>query len=322
MKATVRKKVLITGKRGQLGKELLENSRVDKFDSEFEFFFIGRSDVNLLNEAETNALVKSIKPDFIIHTAAKVGGISFNIANKYKMLYENLNIDLNVINSSLKNNISNLIYFSSSCAYPPGGSQPFTTDLLFSGNFEATNEYYGLAKATITKLLEGFDTEEYLNYKTFILSNLYGRYDNFNLETSHILASAFRKIAEAKYSRLNEVEIWGDGTARREFTLAKDVAKFALNSLTNLSTYPSLLNLGSGKDFSVTEIYETIKAVLEYDINFRYNSEMPNGVASKLMDSNFAKNNLNWAPEEEILIGIESELKNIEFNFEKYQGKL
>jgi GDP-L-fucose synthase len=305
------KKVLITGKMGQLGRELFNASNVQPFSHNYSFIFIGREQLDLTNSSKTKDFIGKLMPDFIIHTAAKVGGIQFNINNTYSMLYDNLIIDLNVINAALEIKTKNLIYFSSSCMYPIGGEQPFTVDSIFKGSFEITNENYAIAKATITKLMSGIDSREDVNYKTYILSNLYGKYDNFNDGQSHVLASALKKVYSATKFNSPEVVIWGSGTPRREFTRASDVAEFTLKSLSNLPNLPSSLNLGTSIDYSILEIYEIVKELLNYNGKFYFDDSKPDGVYSKLMNSEHAKNLFDWKPQSDLYEGIDSLLSEL-----------
>jgi GDP-L-fucose synthase len=252
-----------------------------------------------------------IKPDVIIHTAAKVGGIKYNVDNSYSMLFENLILDLNLIRAALESQTSQMIYFSSSCIYPLNAKKPFEVDSIFKGEFEPTNEFYAIAKSTMSSLLKGIDKNEAIDFKVFVLSNLYGKYDNFTLDNAHAVSAAFAKILNAKVNNIKEVEIWGTGTPRREFTLAKDVAKFVLNSLPYLQEFPAILNLGTGCDYSISEIYQIISGVLKYEVHFTYNNSMPDGVISKLMNSSVAVNNFRWQPEVDLSVGIASELLSI-----------
>jgi GDP-L-fucose synthase len=297
-------KILVTGKSGQLAKELNENNSYSNQD----ITFVGRNEANLLDQNETLNLISRLRPDYIIHTAAKVGGIKFNLNQGYQMLSYNLTIDLNVISAAIKNNVPNFLYYSSSCVYPLTATQPFETESLFHGDFEPSNEFYAIAKSAITKLVQGVDSDSNRNYKTLLLSNLYGRSDNFNETESHVLASAFKKIYTSMLEGLDIVDIWGDGKSRREFTLASDVADFTLKNLTRISEFPSIMNLGSGIDYSITEIYETIGKVLGFKGKFRYNLNLPNGVRTKLMDSRIAKNTFLWNPEINLLNGVSKEL--------------
>jgi GDP-L-fucose synthase len=152
------------------------------------------------------------------------------------------------------------------------------------------------------------DLQGVSNFKTLVLSNLYGKYDNFSLRNGHAVAAAFTKVLEAKRNNSNIVEIWGSGKPRREFTLAKDVAKFVLNSVSHLDTFPSVLNLGCGRDYSINEIYEIVSKALSYPVEFKHNRLKPDGVLSKLMDSSIAMKDHHWTPEINLDKGLLTEL--------------
>ena len=304
----MRSRVLVTGKNGQIGQEITSLVPTLGGLNNYDFVFVAREDADLLDVNQVFKLISDLAPQYIIHTAAKVGGINYNIESSYKMLYENLILDSNVIRCALDLKVSNFIYFSSSCMYPINAKQPFTIDSIFKGPFELTNESYAIAKSTITKLLQGIDLQNEVNFKVFVLSNLYGKYDNFNEVKSHAVAAAFNKVLKAKMSDSRQVEIWGTGNPRREFTLAKDVARFVLNSLPILKSLPSSMNLGCGFDYSINEIYQIISEVLDYEVSFYYNNLMPDGVSSKLMDSSVAMKNFNWRPEKDLRNGLISEM--------------
>jgi GDP-L-fucose synthase len=299
-------RILITGENGQLAREFRQNLQEN---SDLELFFLGRNNVDLRDCKETFNKIKSINPDIVIHTAAHVGGIHFNIANPYEMLSNNLLIDSNVIHSSFNLGISNLIYFGSSCMYSPDSKQPFEVESILSGRLEPTNENYALAKIVGTKLANTIDLNSDYNYKTFVLSNLYGPFDNFQERHSHVLASAILKIIAAKENSLKKITIWGTGKPRREFTLANDVASWVVENLNNLRNFPSTLNLGAGVDHSITTIYEIVAKSLNLDLEFEYDTTMPDGIESKLMNSDVAKDSFSWNPNTNLELGVKSTIQ-------------
>jgi GDP-L-fucose synthase len=306
--------ILVTGKNGQLSREfqnILSNS--DAY-SDFRFIFAGRKHADLKDQGSTRNLLKEIKPFLIIHTAAQVGGIQFNLDKSYEMLLNNLNIDMNILNSALDEKVANFIYYSSSCMYPVNSKNPIKTADMFSGEFEKSNEYYAIAKSTISKLIEGIDRGHDVNYKCLVLSNLYGQFDNYSLDSSHLLAAALKKVEFAHRNKYEFVEVWGSGEPRREFTLAAEIADWTLNQLGGLENLPSILNLGAGVDYSVTDIYNIILDILDFKGNLVYRLDKPDGIKSKLMDSSVARGQFNWTPTEDLKLGINSFLNLVKWN--------
>jgi GDP-L-fucose synthase len=173
--------ILVTGENGQLSREFRNVVGHGYLDSDFRFIFAGRKKADLKNHISARSLVREVNPFLIIHTAAQVGGIQFNLDKNYEMLLNNMKIDLNLINSAMESKVANLIYYSSSCMYPVTAKSPLKPEDLFSGKFEKSNEYYAIAKSTVTKLIEGIDQSSDVNYKSLVLSNLYGQFDNYNI---------------------------------------------------------------------------------------------------------------------------------------------
>ena len=294
-------KILVTGQKGQLAKEILESFNGN---SDYRLYFLGRSQIDFRRYDETLKAIETIKPEIIVHTAAVVGGIKFNIENKYTMLNDNLLIDLNVINAALGLDVKNFLYFASSCMYPQEAKQPFETSSILAGKLEITNENYALAKIVGTKLTSTLDLNSNLNFKTLVLSNLYGPNDNFEENNSHVLASAIRKIIQAKRESQSKVTIWGTGTPKREFTLARDVSNWLRENISGLDRLPSILNLGTGVDFPISQIYETVSKCLNLELEFEYDATKPDGIKSKLMDSTLARELFSWNPTLSLSDGI------------------
>jgi GDP-L-fucose synthase len=301
-------RILVTGESGQLAKEFKEKLQGN---SDVELFFLGRKNVDLRDRNETLINFKLINPDIVIHTAALVGGIQFNIANPYEMLVNNILIDSNVIHSAYNLHVSDLIYFGSSCMYSPESKQPFEVESILSGRFEVTNENYALAKVVGTKLANTIDLNRDYNYKTFVLSNLYGPFDNYQESHSHILASAIRKVIAAKEHSLKKITIWGTGKPRREFTLARDVSSWVVENLNNLGDLPSTLNLGTGVDHSIATIYEIVAKSLNLDLEIEYDTTMPDGIESKLMNSDIAKDLFSWNPNTNLEQGVRFTIQSL-----------
>jgi len=232
-----------------------------------------------------------------------VGGIQANIDGGGRFLTENLEIDHSVIFSSKNLGIENFIYVGSSCMYPANRMEPLQISDLLTGPLESTNESYALAKLSGAKTVEAFDSMQNLNWKTFIASNLYGPGDHFEPARSHLLAAIILKVQIAKDLGSKQVEMWGDGKVRREFTYVIDFAKWIASSVSNLSKFPSLMNVGCGTDYTVQEFYKIVMRELNFQGELVADLSKPNGNARKLMDSSVATS-LGWDPSTTINVGV------------------
>jgi GDP-L-fucose synthase len=188
--------------------------------------------------------------------------------------------------------------------YPVLAPQPFKELSIMSGSLEPTNESYAIAKVAGTHAVASISKQDSLNWSTLVLSNIYGPRDNFAEKNSHLLASIIRKMYAAKLAKMSNVSIWGDGTARREFTYVSDVADFVVNFINDPNNSPQTLNLGIGRDFSVMEYYQEVAEVLQYKPKFTFDSSKPSGMKEKLMDSSIAQR-FGWNPPTNLRIGIE-----------------
>lgn len=299
-------KILVTGASGFLGSELVSFLNDDLT---VKVYKPSRLELDLLSKSKIISYLSEIKPDLIIHLAAKVGGIYANIKSPTQFLLDNLQIDSNLISAALEVEVSNLLYIGSSCMYPINTIEPFKEINLGFGNFEKTNESYAIAKNVGLSLIEKISSEYKYNYRCVILSNLYGREKSTNVENAHLISSALEKFIEAELKGKKSIEIYGTGEPRREFTHVNDVAKWIYKNLENVPFLPTRLNLGSGLNLSVREYYEQINLLFNNVFEFELNFSFPNGVASKLLDSSLARNKYGWNPEVELLSGLKDALQ-------------
>lgn len=268
-----------------------------------DFIFLDRTHADLRDADSVQTVVRTFRPDTVIQTAARVGGIAANIAHPTEFLMDNLLIDSNVLRTSLESEVPNFIYFGSSCMYPRDYRQPLVERDILAAPLEPTNEGYALSKITAAKFCEYASREFGVNYKVLIPSNLYGPGDNYNPESSHLVASTIRKAHEAKTKASPEIEVWGDGLARREFTYVGDIADWVVENLGSLDRWPTYLNLGLGYDYSVREFYEHALAVVNYECSLKFDSSKPVGMKQKLMDSSEALK-FGWNPKTELNEGM------------------
>jgi GDP-L-fucose synthase len=303
-------KIYIAGHRGMVGSAVWRALESKGYSN-----LIGKTsrEIDLRNQKAVNDFYASEKPNVVIDAAAKVGGILANNDYPYLFLMENLQIQNNLINGALNSGIEKFIFLGSSCIYPKFASQPLKEDCLLTNSLEPTNEWYALAKITGVKTCQAIRKQFNKDYVSLMPTNLYGYFDNFDLETSHVLPAMLRKFHEAKLNN-NPVKLWGSGTPMREFLFVDDMAEAVVYALENkLPEY--LYNVGSGKDITIKELAETIQQVIGHQGEIIWDTEKPDGTPRKLMDVSKMKA-LGWEYRTELKEGIEKTyswfLENIE----------
>ena len=294
-----KQKVLVTGANGMLGRAVSKQFRV----SGAEVIELTREKIDLVDSKGTLEYLEKFLPDLIVHCAAAVGGIKASIQMGSKFFIDNTRIDNSVLFAARQLRIKNFIYIASSCMYPANREHPLKEDEILSGPLEPTNEDYAITKIVGSRLTQAIGYEENLNWRVFIPSNLYGQYDNFNLNRAHLLAAIIRKSVEARRSNSHTIEMWGDGTPLREFTHIDDFSNWIVSSSKFLNLLPPFLNVGFGIDYSVREFYEKVLTALNWDAEIVPNLDVPNGNMRKLMDSTLARE-FGWNPKISIEDGI------------------
>lgn len=294
-------KIFLTGGNGMVGKNILHFPKANNYD----FLHPGSNELDLKNYSAVSDYIKLHKPDFIIHAAGFVGGIQANIANPVKFLTENLEIGKNIILAAKENNVKHFINLASSCMYPRNAKNPLSEELILQGELEPTNEGYALAKIITTRLCEYIHKEDNsFLYKTVIPCNLYGKYDKFSPEHSHMVPAVIKKIYEAKVSNQNQIDIWGDGLSRREFMYAEDLADFIFYAIEHFETMPQNINVGLGFDYTINEYYQTIANVIGFEGTFVHDLTKPVGMKQKLID-NAKLTQFGWKHSTSLETGIE-----------------
>jgi GDP-L-fucose synthase len=292
-------KILITGATGMLGRALVKNLA---FQSH-EILTPTRLELDLLIQDQVFNYLDSNEPDLIIHCAAQVGGIAANINDPAVFLMNNLSIDNNLLSAARKIKLRNLIYIASSCMYPKNYRQPLVETDVLKGALEETNEGYAIAKIAGTKTTVFVAEQEKLNWKVLVPSNLYGPGDSYDPAKSHLLAAIIRKVSEAKTKNTREIDVWGSGNARREFTFINDLADFIGANLEKTLSWPTMMNVGCGTDYSVNEFYEAAIMVAGAKLTLRNDLSKPEGMKQKLLDSSIARS-LGWNPTTTLYEGI------------------
>ncbi len=280
------KKLFVAGHNGMVGSSICRNN------TEYELIKVEKNILDLRYQQFVDAFFQMMKPDIVVISAAKVGGIHANSAYPAEFLYDNIMIASNLIHSSYKNNVEKVLFLGSSCVYPKYSKQPIKEEYLLTSELEPTNEAYAIAKIAGIKLCEFYNKQYNVDYHSIMPCNLYGIGDNYHPENSHVLPGLIRRFHEAKIKNLKEVVVWGSGTPLREFLFADDLAKIILNIL-KLKGLSNLINVGSDYEFSIKELAYMVKDVVEYNGNLIFDSNKPDGTPRKKMDNTLLKKYIN-----------------------------
>ncbi len=295
-------KIYIAGHRGLVGSHLLKKLQ----DQGYEHIITKtRAELDLLNQAQVLKFFESEKLDYVFLAAAKVGGIMANMTSQGAFLYENLQIQNNIIHSSYQTGVKKLLFLGSSCIYPRNCPQPMKEEYLMTGDVEPTNYGYAIAKIAGLKMCQAYNEQYGTNFITVMPTNLYGPGDNFDLQNSHVLPALIRKFATAVKNGDKEVILWGSGTPRREFLHAADLADacvFLMNS-ENVNKDTGLVNIGVGEDIPILELANLIKKVSGFTGNVVLDKSKPDGMMQKLLDVS-KLSSFGWKAEISIEEGI------------------
>ena len=301
---TLDSKILIAGHNGMVGSACWRALKGKGYKSIIGF---SSKELDLRDQRVVFNMLEKEKPEVIIDAAAKVGGIIANSTYPYEFLMDNMLIQNNLINSAHELDIPKFIFLGSSCIYPKFAPQPLKEDYLLTGPLEATNQWYAVAKISGIKLIDALRKQYNRDYVSLMPSNLYGPGDNFDLNTSHVLPALIRKFHESKETN-SSVILWGSGTPLREFLHVDDLAtavKVALES--NLDN--SMYNIGSGKDISIRDLAEKVKAIIGYNGDIIWDETKPDGTPRKLLDITRIKET-GWTPRISLDEGINSVYKS------------
>jgi GDP-L-fucose synthase len=294
-------RLLVTGGNGMLGRSIVSQWESQRPDD--DLVVITRAEVDLRDKAATRAVIEKARPDAIIHAAAKVGGIGQKMAEPTPFLLDNILLDSSVLSAAIDLRIPEVLYVGSAAVYPAEYVRPIVESDLLGGPLEAANEGYAIAKIAAAKICEYASRQYGLDFKVALPSNLYGVHDHFDLASAHLVAATLAKVHEAKVGGSDTVSVWGDGTARREFTYSVDVAEWLVQQVGRLSAWPATLNLGCGFDHSVADYYETAKEVVGFTGALEFDTSKPSGVPQRLLDSSVARG-LGWNPQTTLRDGM------------------
>jgi GDP-L-fucose synthase len=301
-------KIYIAGHNGMVGSAIKRKLELEGYNN-----IITRtsSELNLINQSSVSNFFELENPEYVFLCAAKVGGILANNDYKANFIYENIMIQSNIIHSSYLYNVKKLLFLGSSCIYPKNAPQPLKEDYLLTGLLETTNDAYAIAKISGIKMCEAYRKQYNCNFISVMPTNLYGKGDSYNLNTSHVLPALIRKIHEAKINKSPYVEVWGDGKPKREFLNVDDLAD-ACYFLMNNYNDSEIINIGCGEDITITELVHIIKGIIGYNGDIKYLTNKPNGTMRKVLDVTKI-NNLGWKSKIDLITGIRkvyNEFKN------------
>jgi GDP-L-fucose synthase len=273
-------KIYIAGHKGMVGSAIHRRLNALGFSN---LVLKTSSELDLRNQQAVSDFFQEEKPEYVFLAAAKVGGIVANNTYRADFLYNNLQIQNNIIHSSFENNIKKLLFLGSSCIYPKMAPQPMKEEYLLTGPLEYTNEPYAIAKIAGLKLCDAYRDQYNCNYISVTPTNLYGINDNYHPTNSHVLPALIRRFHEAKINNIHTVEIWGTGSPKREFLFADDLANACIFLMENYNE-KGLINIGTGEDISIKDLALLIKKIVGYEGEIKFDTSKPDGTPRKLMD--------------------------------------
>jgi GDP-L-fucose synthase len=273
-------RIFVSGHRGMVGSAIVRRLHAAGYA---DVSTRGRDELDLLDQRAVHAFLAEQRPDYLFIAAAKVGGIQANNLYRADFLYQNLQIEANLIEGAHRAGVQRLMFLGSSCIYPRDCPQPIKEEYLLTGPLEPTNEPYAIAKIAGIKLCEGYNRQYGRQYVSVMPTNLYGPNDNYDLASSHVLPALIRKAHEAKIRGDEEYVVWGSGTPRREFLYVDDLADACVHLMERDYDGP-LVNIGTGEDVTIRELAETVMQVIGFNGRIVFDTSKPDGTPRKLLD--------------------------------------
>lgn len=309
-------KIYVAGHRGLAGSAIVRGLKAQGYHN---LILRTSQELDLRRQDQVEAFFAEAKPDYVFLAAAKVGGIQANNIYRAEFIYDNLILEANVIHSAYQNGVKKLLFLGSSCIYPKLCPQPMREEHLLSGYLEPTNEPYAIAKIAGLKLCENYYRQYGAQFISAMPTNLFGMNDNFDLANSHVLPALMRKFHEAKLANAPFVEIWGSGSALREFLYVDDLADALIFLMQNYEVV-EFVNVGTGEEISIKELALTIKAVVGYSGDLQFDVSKPDGTPRKLMDSS-RLSAMGWQPKTSFKEGLEKTYQWFTENYESIRGR-
>lgn len=294
-------KIYVAGGETLIGSAILRQLEVQGYEN-----VIGKppKEPNLTQSEKVKAFFEESRPEYVFLAAGKSGGIQANQKYPAELMLDNLLVECHVIDSAYRYGVKKLLYLASSCSYPKHCPQPMQVESLMTGSLEPTNEAYAVAKIAGIKLCQAYCHQYGANFITGIPANAFGPGDDFSLEESHVIPALIRKMHDAKIESAESVEIWGTGTARREFILADDLADACI-FIADKYDDPMPINIGGGLDLSIKELAELIKEAIGYRGQLHFDISKPDGMPLKALDSGKLRS-LGWQPKTSFLAAVEA----------------
>jgi GDP-L-fucose synthase len=293
-------KIFVAGHKGLVGSALVRELTNKGYTN---ILTVNKNVVDLRDQTAVNKWFADNTPDYVFLAAAKVGGIQANNVYPAEFIHDNLSIQNNVIQACHDIKVKKLMFLGSVCIYPKYAPVPVKEEYLLTGELEPTNKPYAISKISGIIQCQSYNRQYQDNFISVMPCNLYGVNDNFHPTNSHVLPALIRRFHEAKINNLEEVVCWGDGSARREFLNAYDVADACVFLMENYNS-PEIINIGYGEDYTIKEIVEIIKDVVGYKGNIIWDTTKPNGTPKRLLDSTKLFN-LGWKPKVELRQGLQ-----------------
>ena len=273
-------KIYIAGHRGMVGSAILRRLRAEGYH---RFVLRNSAELDLRDQRATEQFLQEERPDYVFLAAAKVGGIMANSTYRAEFLYDNLQIQNNIIHGSWRCGVKKLLFLGSSCIYPKMAPQPLREEYLLTGPLEPTNEPYAIAKIAGIALCDAYRAQYGCHFISVMPTNLYGPHDNYDLETSHVLPALLRRFHEAARSGAPELTVWGTGRPRREFLHADDMADACVHLMQHYDE-AGLVNIGTGEDLSIAELAKLLARITGYTGRIAFDPSKPDGTPRKLLD--------------------------------------
>ena len=308
-------KIFIAGHKGLVGSAILRKLKLNGYKN---ILTINKKKLDLTDQKKVFHFLKKNKPKFIFIAAAKVGGIYSNSRYKAEFLYNNITIQTNLIHGAYLNGINNLIFLGSSCVYPRMCKQPIKEKYLLEGQLEKTNDAYAIAKIAGIKMCESYNQQYRTNFKCLMPTNTFGPNDNYDTLNSHFFPALIKKIHNLKSKNTKEIVLWGNGRAKREVIFVDDIAEACIYFM-NKKIKENLINIGTGKDYTILDYVKFISSVIlkKKNIYIKYDKSKPNGTPRKVMDVSLAKK-YGWKAKTNLIDAIGLTYEDFKKNYDKF----
>lgn len=309
-------RIFIAGHNGLVGSAIMRKLRSEGYGN---IILRSSSELDLRDQISVASFFSTEKPEYVFFAAGTVGGIMANVSFPADFIYNNLMMISNTLQAAKENKVKKFLYLGSSCIYPKNPIQPMKEECLLTGALEETNKSYALAKISGIEMCFAFNKQFGMNNICLIPTNMFGINDNYHLTNSHLVAALIRKFHEAKINNLPCVELWGTGTPQREILSSDELAKACLYFMLNYSGN-DVINIGVGKDSSISEIADLIKSVVNYKGQIKFDTSKPDGTKRKLLDISKATK-IGWSSESELYDDLSKTYLDFVENYTKYKNK-